>query len=110
MSWLEPKKIPAGGTVRVVRRLHAHDTEEGAKVRELELRKAYHRAYYHARRKGKRKQTYTPEQLERRREQRAQAYRRNLERERANARARYWKNRDAYAAASKERQRARRAA
>lgn len=98
MKWLLPTiaDVPAGGQVRNVGRYD---------------RRAYDRAYYHAKRKGRRAtKPYTPAQLERRRKQRMAGYYRNAERERANARARYWKNRDRYAAAALERKRKRKAA
>ena len=85
--------LPAGGTIRSVGPVD---------------RRAYHRAYWHARRKGHYTQTYTPEQLARRMANRRIQYQANIERERANGRARYWKNRDRYAAAARERAKARR--
>jgi hypothetical protein len=94
VKWLLPTiaDVPAGGQVRNVGRYD---------------RRAYDRAYYHAKRKGRRQaKPYTPAQLERRRKQRMAGYYRNADRERANARAtRYWKNRERYAAAARERQR-----
>lgn len=97
MTWLLPTitEVPAGGEIRSVGRFN---------------RRAYDRAYYHAKRKGRVKQAYTPEQLERRRAQRQQAYERRKEHERALARARYWRNRERYAAAARDRQRQKRAA
>ena len=95
MSWILPTAadVPFGGEIRNVGEVGRRD---------------YHRAYYHAKRKGRRKQTYTPEQQARRIARRAEAYRRNADRERANARARYWRNRDRYAAAARARAQARR--
>lgn len=95
MTWLLPSIaiIPTGGKVRSVGRFN---------------RTAYDRAYYHAKRKGKRKQRYTPEQQARRKATTAARYYANLERERAKARARYWKHRDRYAAAARERARQKR--
>ena len=94
MTWLLPTvaDIPSAGEVRSVGRFD---------------RRAYDRAYYHAKRKARRKQVYTPEQKARRRAQRAAAYVANIEHERALARARYWRNRDKYAAAARDRKRAR---
>lgn len=95
MIWILPRhELPAGGAIRCVGKFN---------------RTAYDRAYYHAKRKG-RKQTYTPEQKARRAEQQMQRYYAKLERSRAAARARYWKHRDRYAAAARERAKARRAA
>lgn len=95
MSWILPAVIlPTGGKVRSIGRFDS---------------RAYHRAYYHAKRKG-RKQIYTPAQSERRNAQRREGYYRNLEKHRADARVRYWKHRDKYAAAARLRARARRAA
>lgn len=94
MTWIMPTvTLPTGGTVRSVGSFN---------------RKAYDRAYYHAKRKP-RKQVYTPAQAERRNVQRLATYYRNLEQARADARVRYWKNRDKYAATAKLRARARRA-
>lgn len=95
MSWILPAvRLPAGGKVRSVGKFN---------------RKAYDRAYYHAKRKG-RKQTYTPLQSAQRNAQRREAYQHKLEKMRGDARARYWKHRDKYAAAARLRARARRAA
>lgn len=76
MTWLLPSvSLPSGGRIRSSGR---HD------------RAAYHRAYYHAKRKPRRV-ALTPEQKARRKVQRVAYYHRNIERERANARARYWR-------------------
>lgn len=91
MNWLMPLITLPRGRIRSVGRFD---------------RKAYDRAYYHTKRKGRVKQAYTPEQLARRRESRRLAYYTNIERERANARVRYWRNRDRYAASALERLRA----
>jgi hypothetical protein len=91
-AWLLPTidVVPAGGEIRNVGRFD---------------RRAYHRAYYHAKRKGRVRQTYTPEQQARRRELARQRYQRDKDRLRGIARALYWKHRDRYAVASRERQR-----
>lgn len=95
MSWILPSvRLPAGGKVRSVGKFN---------------RKAYDRAYYHAKRKP-RKQLRSPAQTARRNARQLALYHLNRERQRANARARYWKNRDKYAAAARLRARARRAA
>lgn len=76
MSWLLPSvQLPTGGRIR----------SEG---RYDHL--AYQRAYYHAKRKPVRR-AYTTAQAAKRKAQRHALYHNNLERERANARARYWK-------------------
>lgn len=96
MNWLLPgvEQIPTGGDVRCVGEFD---------------RKAYDRAYYHTVRKGvKKTQTFTPAQRARQNKRRKKLYHDNLERERANARARYWLHRDKYAAASRKRMRAKR--
>lgn len=91
MSWLLPTtaSIPSGGSCRSVGKFN---------------RRAYDRAYYHAKRKG-RKQERTPEQKAARSAAQASRYRKRLEHMRALARANYWRHRDQYAAASRERQR-----
>jgi hypothetical protein len=96
MTWLEASRadIPSTGTIRSV----------GGQDR-----RAYHRAYYHTKRKGRVKQVYTPKQMARRTERRRELYWANLERERATGRASYWRNRDRNAAAARERARAKRA-
>lgn len=96
MTWLEasPADIPSTGTIRSVGR---------------QDRTAYHRAYYHAKLKGRVKQVYTPEQQARRAERRRALYWANLERSRAVGRANYWRHRDRNAAAARERARAKRA-
>lgn len=96
MTWLLPTAaaVPLGGEIRNVGRFD---------------RRAYDRAYYHAKRKG-RKQTYTPEQIARINERAKARYHANPERARANARANYWRHRDEYAAASRKRQAAKRVA
>lgn len=84
MTWLLPTKaaIPEAGTVRMV-------LEAG---RSVEARRAYDRAYYHAKRKGKRKPpVLTPEQKERRRIQARERYRANPDHMRALARESYWR-------------------
>lgn len=91
MSWLTPiVKIPTGGKIRSVGRFDAL---------------AYQRAYYHAKRKLNGPQKRTPEQKARRAERHREFYQQNIERMRALARARYWKHRERYAAAARERAR-----
>ena len=79
MTWLLPTvaDIPSEGEIRVVGRYD---------------RRAYHRAYYHAKRKGRIKQKYTPAQKARRAEMARRRYYANLERSRANGRANYWRS------------------
>jgi hypothetical protein len=95
MSWILPTldALPTGGKVRSV---GAFD------------KRAYHRAYYHAKRKGKPQKPATAEQLAKRAAAQRRRYYANLERFRANARANYWRHRDKYAAAARERARAKR--
>jgi len=97
MTWLLP-------TLAVL------DGIEDATIRSVgEFNKtAYLRAYHIVKRRRKYRQTYTPEQKARRVKKRMELYYKNLERERANARARYARHRERYAAASRERQRLKR--
>lgn len=94
MSWIAPTvaDIPAGGQFR----------SEGEFNR-----RAYDRAYYHAKRKGKERKPLTAEQKERRRIQARERYAANPEHMRALARANYWRHRDEYALKSTERSRQR---
>lgn len=96
MTWLLPTAdaIPTGGTVRSI-------VTEGEK-RDL---RAYNRAYYHAKRKGKRVVVLTPEQRARRSAQQKARYHANPEHHRAIARANYWRHRDEYLAKARERAR-----
>lgn len=75
MSWLLPKAIPTGGTIRSVGEYN---------------RTAYDRAYYHAKRKP-RKQTYTADQKKRRADQYMARYWADPEHFRALGRAAYWR-------------------
>lgn len=95
MSWILPNAaiIPAGGEIR-----------SGGEFD----RRAYDRAYYHAKRKGKPRPPLTEAQKARRRQTAREYYHRNIERVRANARANYWRHHETYAASSRERSRKRR--
>lgn len=100
MSWLIPTQKPMlTGTVHTVADFDSYK----------ERRRAYHRAWYIANRRGKYKQKYTPEQKAKRNEQMKARYYRNLDQARAAARARYWKHRERYREAARLRDRAKRA-
>lgn len=102
MTWLTPGiEILEGLAAAQIRTVGTGTTRS---------RRAYDRAYYHAKRKGTPKPPLTAEQRARRAETQAARYRANPEKFKANARANYWRHRDEYAAAARERMQRRRSA
>ncbi len=99
MTWILPSgPLPEGGRIRSV--LNLASAEEKAEA-EREALRAYNRAYYHAKRKGKPRKAQTPAQKARRAERERLRYARRREHYQALARSYYWKRRNKNAEAAR---------